>query len=501
MEMALGSMGMMRLDLFDISGLPEGFRSTVIALISPRDACRVSAVSSVFKSAADSDSVWERFLPTDIDSVLSRASAAPYSQTLQLSPRKQLYLSLCHRPVLIDDGRWSFSLGRSSGKKCYMLSARELSIRVGRHPERATARAIQVLILCICMNRFPEVAELINVCWFEIWARFDVRILSLSTLYAAYLVFKFNPDSDGFENLPIEVGVHHVDGETIMNRTVYLDHDLELLQEGTDIYPKEREDGWLEIKLGEFPCNDGYDGEMRVNLMQVDYGCWKNANLLGSDPSSIESASLQLSGTLTSNHLVIIAIFGQNYYDPEDIPSGDEIIEETGARFGVGKETIMEANMSSYHSMIYPLNPILIPLKLEDCTESPGSFYCSFRSGYLQVGGLRHFLHLCSWYLTKQRSNNLKKKLLEQNGGFLLQQKLASFGSSKKARICTEEELERAAVNYSKSRFPGQGGYGTVYKGMLEDGTIVAAKKLKAIDRERIEQFVNDLIILSQINH
>ncbi|XP_031379077.1 LOW QUALITY PROTEIN: putative F-box protein PP2-B12 [Punica granatum] len=273
MEMALGSMGMMRLDLFDISGLPEGFRSTVIALISPRDACRVSAVSSVFKSAADSDSVWERFLPTDIDSVLSRASAAPYSQTLQLSPRKQLYLSLCHRPVLIDDGRWSFSLGRSSGKKCYMLSARELSIVWGDTPRYWRWTSVPD-------SRFPEVAELINVCWFEIWARFDVRILSLSTLYAAYLVFKFNPDSDGFENLPIEVGVHHVDGETIMNRTVYLDHDLELLQEGTDIYPKEREDGWLEIKLGEFPCNDGYDGEMRVNLMQVDYGCWKNGLII-----------------------------------------------------------------------------------------------------------------------------------------------------------------------------------------------------------------------------
>ncbi|PKI55509.1 hypothetical protein CRG98_024121 [Punica granatum] len=287
MEMALGSMGMMRLDLFDISGLPEGFRSTVIALISPRDACRVSAVSSVFKSAADSDSVWERFLPTDIDSVLSRASAAPYSQTLQLSPRKQLYLSLCHRPVLIDDGRWKIKLTQLIAMA--IARAFRWAEAVGRNATcspRGNSRFVwgdtprYWRWTSVPDSRFPEVAELINVCWFEIWARFDVRILSLSTLYAAYLVFKFNPDSDGFENLPIEVGVHHVDGETIMNRTVYLDHDLELLQEGTDIYPKEREDGWLEIKLGEFPCNDGYDGEMRVNLMQVDYGCWKNGLII-----------------------------------------------------------------------------------------------------------------------------------------------------------------------------------------------------------------------------
>ncbi|PKI55507.1 wall-associated receptor kinase-like 9 [Punica granatum] len=258
------------------------------------------------------------------------------------------------------------------------------------------------------------------------------------------------------------------------------------------------------------------------------------------------------------------AILGQNYYDPEDIPIGvrlvvplrcacpstnqtqsgfsvlltyivaqDETIEEIGPRFGVSKETIMKANMLSNHSMIYPLNPILIPLKLEDCRESPGSFYCSCPDGYLRVSGLGHFLcirvpgkkfpiklvvsigasigfgclclfvsaYLLYRYLKKQRSNNIKKKLFEQNGGFLLQQKLASFRSGEKARIFTREELERATDNYSKSRFLGQGGYGTVYKGMLEDGTIVAVKKSKAIDRERIDQFVNEVVILSQINH
>ena len=36
---------------------------------------------------------------------------------------------------------------------------------------------------------------------------------------------------------------------------------------------------------------------------------------------------------------------------------------------------------------------------------------------------------------------------------------------------------------------------------MLPDGNIVAVKKSKAIDKSQIEQFINEVVILSQINH
>ncbi len=41
----------------------------------------------------------------------------------------------------------------------------------------------------------------------------------------------------------------------------------------------------------------------------------------------------------------------------------------------------------------------------------------------------------------------------------------------------------------------------TIYKGMLTDGSIVAFKKSKAIKNNQIEQFINEVVILSQINH
>ncbi|KAL5538831.1 hypothetical protein UlMin_045130 [Ulmus minor] len=59
---------------------------------------------------------------------------------------------------------------------------------------------------------------------------------------------------------------------------------------------------------------------------------------------------------------------------------------------------------------------------------------------------------------------------------------------------------QRSSIQ-AKCRFLGKGGYGTVYKGMLPDGTIAAVKRSIAIGRNQIEQFINEVVILSQINH
>ena len=82
-----------------------------------------------------------------------------------------------------------------------------------------------------------------------------------------------------------------------------------------------------------------------------------------------------------------------------------------------------------------------------------------------------------------------------------MQEKISYDGNGDKAKLCTAEELQRATDNYNQNRFLGQGGYGAVYEGMLPDGTVVAAKKSKEFDRNQIESFINEVVILSQINH
>ncbi|PRQ41759.1 putative phloem protein [Rosa chinensis] len=49
-------------------------------------------------------------------------------------------------------------------------------------------------------SRFQEVAELLDVCWLEINGKLETRVLSPSTLYKAYLSFKFTPEAYGFKH-------------------------------------------------------------------------------------------------------------------------------------------------------------------------------------------------------------------------------------------------------------------------------------------------------------
>ncbi|TYJ44945.1 hypothetical protein E1A91_A02G020600v1 [Gossypium mustelinum] len=121
------------------------------------------------------------------------------------------------------------------------------------------------------------------------------------------------------------------------------------------------------------------------------------------------------------------------------------------------------------------------------------------------------FVLLGAWQSHKllQRRNNtkLKQKYFKRNGGLLLQQQLSNNeGKVEKIKVFTSKELEKATDYYNENRILGQGGQGTVYKGILTDGNIVAIKKSKLVeekvlDDKKLKQFINEVIILSQINH
>ncbi|KAJ4969259.1 hypothetical protein NE237_015960 [Protea cynaroides] len=296
----------------DLYVLPEGCISNILSLTSPRDACRSSVISSVFRSAVDSDAVWERFLPSDYQQILS---SSVYPFPFVFSSKKELYLYLCDNPVLIDKGTKTFALDKSSGKKCYMIGAKELSIVWGDTPTYWNWRPFPE-------SRFSEVAELLNVCWLEVRGRMETRLLSPSTIYVAYLVLKFTDSAFGFEFPPAEVSVKLAaagggggnSGEEevkavylnpigrqrrqfgvyrrigLFSRSLRFGHAMRRQEPVVDAadqqpqqdrqIPKERGDGWMEIELGEFFNEKGEDGDVEMSLMEVKGGNWKGGLII-----------------------------------------------------------------------------------------------------------------------------------------------------------------------------------------------------------------------------
>ncbi|XP_071920407.1 wall-associated receptor kinase-like 1 isoform X2 [Coffea arabica] len=102
----------------------------------------------------------------------------------------------------------------------------------------------------------------------------------------------------------------------------------------------------------------------------------------------------------------------------------------------------------------------------------------------------------------RRRNRRIRKKIFKRNGGLLLQQQLYTDDSAmERTRIFAENELAKASDQFSEDRILGRGGQGTVYKGMLTDGKIVAIKKSMKVDESQLEPFINEVVILSQVNH
>ncbi|KAL3834455.1 hypothetical protein ACJIZ3_009191 [Penstemon smallii] len=146
------------------------------------------------------------------------------------------------------------------------------------------------------------------------------------------------------------------------------------------------------------------------------------------------------------------------------------------------------------------------------CINRPGSYSCSSQnSSAINVGIVAMVVVIIGstflfWGLRKRKLIKLKEKFFEQNGRFLLQQLVEQKElTSHMIKIFSAEELQKATKNYDDSLIAGRGGFGTVYKRTLPDGSLVAIKKSKQtdidIDKAQVQQFISEVVILCQVNN
>ncbi|KAD7477878.1 hypothetical protein E3N88_01014 [Mikania micrantha] len=164
------------------------------------------------------------------------------------------------------------------------------------------------------------------------------------------------------------------------------------------------------------------------------------------------------------------------------------------------------------------------------CTNTLGSYNCTCESGYFgnasvangcqpvaakdskfpiifmiaSVFGLFAILSgIAAMFIGTRRRKliRLREKFFEQNGGILLKQKIKSQGSNATMTLFSTEQLRKATDNYSQEKIIGKGAYGVVYKGVFSDNSVVAIKRSKLVDATQAEQFINEVMILTQVIH
>ncbi|KAK7256018.1 hypothetical protein RIF29_29449 [Crotalaria pallida] len=63
------------------------------------------------------------------------------------------------------------------------------------------------------------------------------------------------------------------------------------------------------------------------------------------------------------------------------------------------------------------------------------------------------------------------------------------------------QKLAIATNNFHSSNKLGQGGFGLVYKGKLQDGQEIAVKRLSRASTQGLEEFMNEVVVISKLQH
>ncbi|XP_020112964.1 F-box protein PP2-B10-like [Ananas comosus] len=165
--------------------------------------------------------------------------------------------------------------GRGTGSSVVKIRPRDLTISQSETSQ------------CWAWIRDPpssdeEVAEMMDLCRLEIEGKSDCKDLTTGKTYAAYLIFKIAEESCGltspYPDARVALGDHEAKA-----CAVCLDPSKGKKKHEDDVrLPRKRNDGWMEIELGEFTVNRGEEGEkVRMSLSETKVMNWKKGLIVG----------------------------------------------------------------------------------------------------------------------------------------------------------------------------------------------------------------------------
>ncbi|KAI5072870.1 hypothetical protein GOP47_0012976 [Adiantum capillus-veneris] len=117
--------------------------------------------------------------------------------------------------------------------------------------------------------------------------------------------------------------------------------------------------------------------------------------------------------------------------------------------------------------------------------------------------GIVAILVCCACFLIWKRNKKSKlgrNKTVRPHSGSVV---ISMDHSTTSVALYTLKQLKKATSNFSNDNQIGEGGYSFVYKGVLEDGTMIAVKRLKGnLKKDRREaEFLSELKVISNTRH
>ncbi|KAJ9553437.1 hypothetical protein OSB04_017482 [Centaurea solstitialis] len=175
-----------------------------------------------------------------------------------------------------------------------------------------------------------------------------------------------------------------------------------------------------------------------------------------------------------------------------DCGHGDGFFKFSSMKFPDTQNAVFDGNMSLQECEVACKNNC-------SCTAyanpniTPGGLGCLLWSG--ELIDIRVYPQNGQDLYVRLAASELSLKILDKD----------HHGSSKKQSVdlplFSLSTISRATNNFSINNKLGEGGFGPVYKGVLEEGKEIAVKRLSKSSRQGLDEFENEVICIAKLQH